>query len=107
MRCATFIERVRRFAGFALLPVLFLRTEHIFGRSAQAKCRLVESEVAFVRALTFTDPFPYQAAVRAADIEIIPTAKGEFRAELTQATLNKLWMRRALAKLCHVFTKAR
>jgi AraC-like DNA-binding protein len=50
--------------------------------------------VAFVRTLTFTDPFPYQAAIRAADMEIIPTAKGEFRAELTQATLNKLWMQR-------------
>jgi AraC-like DNA-binding protein len=50
--------------------------------------------VPFVRALTFTDPFQFQSAIRAAEIEIIPTAKGEFRAELTQATLNKLWMQR-------------
>jgi AraC-like DNA-binding protein len=44
--------------------------------------------------LTFTDPFPYQAAIRAADWEILPTARGEFRAELTQVNLNKLWMQR-------------
>jgi hypothetical protein len=44
--------------------------------------------------LTFTDPFPYQAAIRAADWEILPTAKGEFRAELTQINLNQLWMQR-------------
>lgn len=48
----------------------------------------------FVRTLTFSDPFEFQAAIRAADMEIIPTTKGTFRAELTQATLNKLWMQR-------------
>ncbi|WP_375786896.1 helix-turn-helix domain-containing protein [Bradyrhizobium sp. Pha-3] len=42
----------------------------------------------------FRDPFPYQAAIRAADWEIFPTTKGEFRAELTQINLNKLWMQR-------------
>ncbi|UFX47559.1 hypothetical protein HAP47_0013170 [Bradyrhizobium sp. 41S5] len=42
----------------------------------------------------FRDPFLYQAAIRAADWEIFPTTKGEFRAELTQINLNKLWMQR-------------
>ena len=46
------------------------------------------------KVLTFTDPFPYQAAIRAADIELYPTARGEFRAELTQINLNQLWMQR-------------
>jgi AraC-like DNA-binding protein len=44
--------------------------------------------------LTFTDPFPYQSAIRAVDWEILPTSKGKFRAELTQINLNKLWMQR-------------
>ena len=44
------------------------------------------------RVVSFTDPFPYQAAIRAADIELYPTARGQFHAELTQITLNKLWM---------------
>ena len=44
--------------------------------------------------LTFTDPFPYQSAIRAVDWEILPTTKGEFRSELTQINLNKLWMQR-------------
>jgi AraC-like DNA-binding protein len=62
----------------------------------------MELEVAFVRTLTFTDPFPFQEAIRAADMEIIPTAKGEFRAELTQATLDKLWMQRLSENLPRV-----
>ena len=44
------------------------------------------------RVVSFTDPFPYQAAIRAADIELYPTARGQFHAELTQINLNKLWM---------------
>jgi AraC-like DNA-binding protein len=46
------------------------------------------------RVLTFTDPFPYQAAIRAADLELFPTAGGNFHAELTQVTMNKVWMQR-------------
>ncbi len=46
------------------------------------------------KVLNFTDPCPYMAAIRAADMEILPTTKGEFRAELTQVTLNELWMQR-------------
>ena len=42
--------------------------------------------------LTFTDPFQYQTAIRAAQVEICPTAKGPFQVELTQVTLPKLWM---------------
>jgi len=46
------------------------------------------------RVVSFTDPFPYQAAIRAADIELYPTARGQFHAELTQINLSKLWMQR-------------
>jgi IS30 family transposase len=35
--------------------------------------------VAWSKVLTFTDPFQYTTAVRAADMQIFPTAKGEFR----------------------------
>jgi AraC-like DNA-binding protein len=54
----------------------------------------VESKVSWGRVVTFDDPFPYQAAFRAADMELFPTAKGEFRAEVTQVVLNQLWMAR-------------
>jgi AraC-like DNA-binding protein len=50
--------------------------------------------VAWSKVLTFADPFQYTEAVRAADMQIFPTAKGEFRAELTQVTMNELWMQR-------------
>jgi AraC-like DNA-binding protein len=46
------------------------------------------------KVLTFTDPFPYQLAIRAADLELLPTTRGEFRAKLTQVCMNQLWMQR-------------
>ena len=55
------------------------------------------------KVFAFSDPFPYQAAIRAADVELFPTARGEFRAELTQINLNQLWMQRFREKLPQVF----
>jgi AraC-like DNA-binding protein len=60
--------------------------------------------VSWGRVLTFNDPFPYQAAFRAADMELFPTAKGEFRAEVTQVVLNQLWMQRFHENLPRVQT---
>ena len=54
--------------------------------------------------LTFTDPFPYQAAIRAADLELLPTARGEFHAELTQVVMKQLWMQRFYQRLPQVDT---
>lgn len=50
--------------------------------------------VPWSRVRTFTDPFPFQATIRAADLEFFPTASGKFRGELTQVCMNKLWMQR-------------
>jgi len=55
------------------------------------------------KVLSFTDPFPYQTAIRATDVELYPTARGEFRAELTQINLNQLWMQRFHEKLPEVY----
>jgi AraC-like DNA-binding protein len=55
------------------------------------------------KVLTFTDPFPYQTAIRATDVELYPTTRGEFRAELTQINLNQLWMQRFHEKLPQVY----
>jgi AraC-like DNA-binding protein len=49
------------------------------------------SESALEQSLTFDDPVHCQAAVRAGDWQVYPTKKGQFRAELTQITLNQLW----------------
>jgi AraC-like DNA-binding protein len=56
--------------------------------------RPLENKMSSGRVLTFDDPFPYQAAFRAADMELFPTAKGKFRAEVTQVELNQVWMTR-------------
>lgn len=55
---------------------------------------------------TFDDPHPYQAAIRAADLEVFPTAKGTFRAELTHIDLNKLWMQHCQENLPRIFRGA-
>jgi hypothetical protein len=60
-------------------------------------------EMPWSKVLSFTDPFPYQAAIRAADVELYPTTRGEFRAELTQINLHQLWMQRFDEKLPGVF----
>lgn len=43
---------------------------------------------------TFSDPFPFQAAIHAADLEFFPTAGGKFRGEWTHVCMNKLSMQR-------------
>jgi AraC-like DNA-binding protein len=40
----------------------------------------------------FDDPIPYQAAIRAGDIDLLLTSRGKFRAELTQIDCDRLWM---------------
>lgn len=58
--------------------------------------------MAWSKNLTFTDPFPYQAAVRASDLQVLPTARGEFYSELTQVVMNQLWMQRFYQRLPQV-----
>jgi AraC-like DNA-binding protein len=61
-----------------------------------------ENKVPSSRVHTFNDPFPYQAAIRAADLEMFPTSRGKFRAELTQVTMNQVWMQRFQQRLPQV-----
>lgn len=58
------------------------------------------------RVLSFTDPFAYQSAFRSVDVELFPTAKGKFRAELTQVNMNKLWIHGAHEDLPRVYRGA-
>jgi AraC-like DNA-binding protein len=78
-----------------------------FGRHPQASGmnRKVQWEgwkVAWSKVLTFTDPDLYTSAVLTADMQVFPTAKGEFRAELTQVVLNRLRMQRFEENLSRV-----
>ena len=54
------------------------------------------------RVLSFDDPFANQLAIQAADVELYPTTRGSFHAELTQIGLNRLWMQRFHQKLPQV-----
>ncbi len=42
----------------------------------------------------FADPIEYQAAIRAGDFTVTPTARGDFHAELTRIDFHRLWMQR-------------
>jgi AraC-like DNA-binding protein len=55
------------------------------------------------RTYSFADPYPYQAAIRAANMEVLVTARGDFRAELTQIDLPRLWMQRGRENLPRIF----
>jgi AraC-like DNA-binding protein len=50
----------------------------------------------------FSDPLPYQATLRISEVDVLPTARGQFRAELTKIGLHKLWMQRGHENLPHV-----
>ena len=55
------------------------------------------------RIRTFTDPYSYQAAIRSAHGKILVTARGDFRAELVQIELPRLWMQRGRENLPRIF----
>jgi hypothetical protein len=54
---------------------------------------------------SFTDPHPYQAAIRAANVEILPTTKGNFHADLMHIDLHRLWLQRGRESLPHTLLK--
>ncbi len=58
--------------------------------------------MAFAATSTFDDPYPYQRAVRAAEVEAFVTGQGSFRAELTRVDLGRVWMQRARENLPRV-----
>lgn len=51
----------------------------------------------------FADPLPYQHALQAAEIEISPTARGQFDAKLVQVRLDRIWMQRSEERLPRVW----
>jgi hypothetical protein len=55
------------------------------------------------KVLSFTEPFSYQSAFRSVEVELFPTAKGKFCAELTQVCMNTLWVRGAHEDLPRVY----
>jgi AraC-like DNA-binding protein len=59
--------------------------------------------MARIATYSFTDPIPYGAAIRAADIEVVVTAKGSFSAKLMQIDFDRLWMQYGSDNLPRVF----
>jgi AraC-like DNA-binding protein len=64
------------------------------------------SEMVMSRVVSFTDPFLYQSAFRSVEVELFPTAKGKFSAELTQVDMTKLWVHAAHEDLPRIYIGA-
>jgi AraC-like DNA-binding protein len=62
--------------------------------------------VAWSRVCTFTDPSACQTAFQTVDVELLPTAKGRFHAEVTQIGINRLLLHRVRISLPEVNTVA-
>jgi AraC-like DNA-binding protein len=64
------------------------------------------TEVPWCKVFSLSDPSACQAVFWSADVELFPTTKGSFRAELTQIGMNRLWMHRIRISLPEVNTVA-
>ncbi len=64
------------------------------------------TQMPWSRVLSFTDPFCCQVAIQAADVELYPTTRGTFHADLTQIGLNRLWMQRFRQQLPQINASA-
>jgi AraC-like DNA-binding protein len=64
------------------------------------------AEVATSRVCSFTDPSACQSVFQTADVELFPTAKGSFHAEVTQIGINNLLIHRVCISLPEVNTVA-
>jgi AraC-like DNA-binding protein len=64
------------------------------------------AEVAWSRVCSFTDPSACQTAFQTADVELFPTAKGSFHAEVTQIGINRLLIHRVHISLPEINTVA-
>jgi hypothetical protein len=53
-----------------------------------------ENRMALLRVFSLDDPSACQAVFPTADVELFPTAKGNFHAEITQVGMNRIWMHR-------------
>ena len=51
---------------------------------------------------SFGDPQEYQAAVRPAQVEVFPTTKGRFQAEVTRTEFSSLWLQRGRESLARI-----
>jgi AraC-like DNA-binding protein len=54
----------------------------------------------------FNDPISYQVAISPADLELLPTVGGQFRAEMTKVRMDRLWMDRFYRNLPSVIAGA-
>jgi AraC-like DNA-binding protein len=62
--------------------------------------------MAWSTALGFNDPLSYRAEFSTADLEVLPTVGGQFRAEMIKVRLDRLWMDRFYRNLPSVVAGA-
>ena len=62
--------------------------------------------MSLLRVLSFADPLACEAAIGTADVELFPTTKGNFHADITQIGMNELVMNRVHISLPEINTVA-
>src|SRR5215472_17254357 len=67
---------------------------------------LSDSSMPSSHILGFDDPHPYQTAIWNAKVEVLPTTKGHFHAELMRIELHRLWMQRAHENLPRIYRQS-
>jgi AraC-like DNA-binding protein len=60
----------------------------------------------FSRTLSFGDPLQLSSAIQAADTEVLPATKGDFRADFSHVRFSKLWMSRFKVDTAHTSISA-
>ncbi len=50
----------------------------------------------------WSDPYDYQQSFRAADVEVVVSQRGAFRAEATRVDLQQIWMQRGWTSLPYI-----
>ena len=63
-------------------------------------------KVALSRVFSFDDPSACQAVFPSADVQLFPTARGNFHAEIAQVSVNRLWLHRIHISLPEINTVA-
>jgi hypothetical protein len=85
-------QNIQTSSGSPALTSDFRHSAETDAQALEIDAERVRPKNAQMRLFLFTDPIPYQAAIRGVELDLLVTARGSFHAELTQIDLDRLLM---------------